>query len=136
MSDEARNPVANQPAREARALLRASRGGTLATQSDGQPFASLITPAAAPDGSVLMLLSGLSEHTRHLREEPRCSVLVAGAADGPNAVAAPPPRRLPGRVGRQLADPLVALLIVAAVLTTALGDLPDTVVIREHAKAA
>ena len=89
MVDEAPNPTGNQPSREARALLRASRGGTLATQSGGQPFASLITPATAPDGSVLMLLSGLSEHTRHLRDEPRCSVLVAGAADGPNPQTAP-----------------------------------------------
>ena len=89
MADQALNPTENQPSREARALLRASRGGTLATQSGGQPFASLITPATAPDGSVLMLLSGLSEHTRHLREEPRCSILVAGTADGPNAQTAP-----------------------------------------------
>jgi P-type Ca2+ transporter type 2C len=49
--------------------------------------------------------------------------------DGPNAVPAPAPRRLPARVARQLADPLVALLIVAATVTTALGDLPDTAVI-------
>ena len=89
MADEAQGPATNHPARDARALLRASRGGTLATQSEGQPFASLITPATAPDGSVLMLLSGLSEHTRHLRDEPRCAVLVAGAADGPNAQTAP-----------------------------------------------
>jgi len=51
------------------------------------------------------------------------------AAEGPNAVSAPPPRRLLARVGRQLADPLVALLIIAAAVTTALGDLPDTAVI-------
>ena len=51
------------------------------------------------------------------------------AADGPNAVTAPPPRRLPARVGRQLADPLVALLIVSAVVTSILRDLPDTAVI-------
>jgi Ca2+-transporting ATPase len=49
--------------------------------------------------------------------------------DGPNAVAPPPPRRLIGRIGRQLADPLVALLLVAAVVTTVLKDLPDTFVI-------
>lgn len=89
MADEAQVPVVNQPARDARALLRASRGGTLATQSDGQPFASLVTPATAPDGSVLLLLSGLSEHTRHLRDEPRCSVLVTGTSDGPNPQQAP-----------------------------------------------
>jgi Ca2+-transporting ATPase len=51
------------------------------------------------------------------------------STDGPNTVAAPPPRRLAARIGRQLADPLVALLIVAAVVTTALGDVPDTAVI-------
>jgi len=51
------------------------------------------------------------------------------AADGPNAVAAPAPRRLVARVGRQLADPLIALLLVAAVVTALLDDLPDTAVI-------
>jgi len=51
------------------------------------------------------------------------------AADGPNLVAAPAPRRLLGRIGRQLADPLVALLLTAAVVTAVLGDMPDTVVI-------
>jgi Ca2+-transporting ATPase len=50
-------------------------------------------------------------------------------ADGPNTVAAPAPRRLPARVGRQLADPLIALLLVAAVVTALLDDLPDTAVI-------
>lgn len=51
------------------------------------------------------------------------------AADGANAVAGPRPRGLAGRVGRQLADPLVALLLAAAVVTAVLGDLPDTAVI-------
>ena len=64
---------------EARKLLRAARVGTLATSAQGQPFASLVTPACAPDLSLLLLLSDLSEHTRHLRAEPRCSVLVTGA---------------------------------------------------------
>ncbi|MBN9507759.1 MAG: pyridoxamine 5'-phosphate oxidase family protein, partial [Alphaproteobacteria bacterium] len=47
--------------------MRAARAGTLATVADGQPFASLVTPAMAPDGAVLLFLSTLSEHTRHLR---------------------------------------------------------------------
>ena len=79
----------DDPALEARRLLRAARGGTLATSASGQPFASLVTPATAPDGSVLLLLSDLSEHTRHLRAEPRCALLVAGAAEGPNPQTAP-----------------------------------------------
>ena len=75
---------------EARKLLRAARSGTLATVADGgQPFASLVTPACAPDLSVLLLLSNLSEHTRHLRAEPRCSILVSGAAEGTNPQTAP-----------------------------------------------
>ncbi|MEU8374793.1 cation-transporting P-type ATPase [Micromonospora sp. NPDC048894] len=49
--------------------------------------------------------------------------------DGPNSVAAPTRRRLPGRVLRQLTDPLVALLLAAATVTTLLGDWPDTAVI-------
>jgi putative heme iron utilization protein len=77
------------PAQDARLLLRAARAGTLATSADGQPFASLVTPATAPDGGILLLLSDLSEHTRHLRAEPRCAVLVTGAADGPNPQTAP-----------------------------------------------
>ena len=75
---------------EARKLLRAARAGTLATAADGgQPFASLVTPACAPDLSVLLLLSNLSEHTRHLRAEPRCSILVTGVAESVNPQTAP-----------------------------------------------
>lgn len=68
-----------EPVDAARLLLRRARAATLATVTEGQPFASLITPAPTPDGAVLMLLSGLSEHTRHLQTEPRCSLLLAEA---------------------------------------------------------
>ena len=77
------------PAWEARKLLRAARVGTLASAAEGQPFASLVTPACAPDLSVLLLLSDLSEHTRHLRAEPRCAVLVAGVPEGANPQTTP-----------------------------------------------
>ena len=50
-------------------------------------------------------------------------------ADGPNRVAPPPRRHLAVRILRQLTDPLVALLLAAAVVTTVLGDLSDTAVI-------
>ncbi|MCI4065504.1 HAD-IC family P-type ATPase [Micromonospora sp. R77] len=49
--------------------------------------------------------------------------------EGPNQVAAPPRRHLAVRVLHQLTDPLVALLLAAAVVTTVLGDHPDTAVI-------
>jgi len=51
------------------------------------------------------------------------------AADGPNAVARPSPRRLWARILHQLTDPLVALLLAAGTVTAALGDLSDTLVI-------
>lgn len=75
--------------RQARALLRGARGATLATQQEGQPFASLVTPAMAPDLSVLLWLSGLSEHTRQLSREPRCALMVQGRAEGANPQTAP-----------------------------------------------
>jgi putative heme iron utilization protein len=78
------------PAWAARKLLRAARAGTLATvAAGGQPFASLVTPATAPDLSVLLLLSDLSEHTRHLRAEPRCALMVAGTPETANPQTAP-----------------------------------------------
>jgi Ca2+-transporting ATPase len=49
--------------------------------------------------------------------------------EGPNTVAPPPPRRLSSRIAHQLADPLVALLLAAAAVTTALADYADTAVI-------
>ena len=74
---------------QARTLLRQARAATLATAEDGQPYASLVTPAPAPDLSLLMLLSGLSAHTRHLRLDGRCSLLVMGEPTGPNPQTAP-----------------------------------------------
>jgi heme iron utilization protein len=74
---------------EARSLIRGAASATLATQADGQPFASLVTPAPAPDLSPLLWLSTLSEHTRHLAQEPRCSLLFTGTTEGPNPQTAP-----------------------------------------------
>jgi len=74
---------------EARRLIRAAKAATLATVAEGQPFTSLVTPAAAPDLTPLLLLSSLSEHTRHLRAEPRCALLFAGAPEGANPQTAP-----------------------------------------------
>jgi hypothetical protein len=77
------------PVWAARQLLRAVRAGTLATSADGHPFASLVTPACAPDLSILMLLSRLSPHTRHLMADGRCSVLVMGTPETANPQTAP-----------------------------------------------
>lgn len=81
--------ASEQGIREARALIRGAAGATLATSAAGQPFASLVTPAPAPDLSPLLWLSTLSEHTRHLAADPRCALLFTGAAEGPNPQTAP-----------------------------------------------
>jgi hypothetical protein len=80
----------DSPGFQARRLLRAARAATLATAGPGgQPFASLVTPATAPDLSPLLLLSSLAEHTRHLRADPRCALMVAGAPEGANPQTTP-----------------------------------------------
>jgi putative heme iron utilization protein len=93
MSRDSAQDAASDTARgfvwEARKLLRTARVGTVASSADGQPFASLVTPACAPDLSLLLLLSDLSEHTRHLRADPRCSVLVTGAPQDANPQTTP-----------------------------------------------
>lgn len=89
MADPSSSDCEFSPAWEARKLLRAARVASLATATGGQPFASLVTPACAPDLSILLLLSELSEHTRHLRSESRCSVLVSGPPKSANPQTAP-----------------------------------------------
>ncbi|WP_439549907.1 HugZ family protein [Falsiroseomonas sp.] len=74
---------------EARKLVRAAASATLSTVTEGQPFAALATPAAAGDLSILMLLSSLSEHTRHLRQEGRCALMFMGAPESVNPQTAP-----------------------------------------------
>jgi putative heme iron utilization protein len=72
-----------QPGVEAKRLLRSSRAGTLATlNGSGDPFASLVTVATAPDGSPLLLLSQLASHTRHLDKDGRVSLLLADSGEG------------------------------------------------------
>ncbi|MEU8619597.1 HAD-IC family P-type ATPase [Streptomyces sp. NPDC048623] len=51
------------------------------------------------------------------------------AAEGPNEVAARQPVRLPSRILAQLRDPLIMVLLGAVVLTLAIGDHPDAIVI-------
>lgn len=72
-----------------RRLIRAARAASLGTSDRGQPFVSLVTPAPAPDLSLLLLLSDLSPHTRHLKAEPRCAVLITGDAPEPNPQTMP-----------------------------------------------
>jgi heme iron utilization protein len=77
------------PAWAARVLLRGARSASLATLREGAPFLSLVTQATAPDLSVLMLLSSLSEHRRNLEADGRCALMVTGAAESRNPQTVP-----------------------------------------------
>lgn len=66
-------------AREARCLLRAHRYGVLSTLSkrfDGHPFGSIVPYLTDHDGSVLLFLSGIAEHTKNLLQDPRASLIT------------------------------------------------------------
>ncbi len=73
----------------ARCLMRAARQASLATLADGAPFVSLVTPAVSCGGDLLMLVSGLSRHGRHLRQDGRCALLLRGETQAANPQAAP-----------------------------------------------
>lgn len=72
-----------EPHKVATSLLRTIRAGTLATLAgDGGPFASLTSVATDIDGAPLILISGLSHHTRHITADGRCSLLLAQTGKG------------------------------------------------------
>ena len=77
------------PGFEARLLLREARQGVLATAAGGEPQQGLVTPATDANGDILLLLSGLSAHTRALEAEPACAVFVTGAPTGANPQTTP-----------------------------------------------
>lgn len=71
------------PVGEGKRLLRSIRSGALATlDAGGHPFASLVAVATDMDGSPLLLLSGLSAHTRNIAADPRVSLLLSQGGKG------------------------------------------------------
>jgi hypothetical protein len=69
--------------RDARALLARERHGVLCTASaehGGWPYGSLVPYAPRPDGDVVVLVSGLAEHTRNATADPRVTLLVTDSA--------------------------------------------------------
>lgn len=71
-------------ARAARQLLRAHRYGALCTLSkkfDGYPFGSITPYLVDHDGSLLILISALAEHTKNIQNDPRVSLITHNQED-------------------------------------------------------
>src|SRR5688572_10843745 len=72
-------------AERARTLVARISTGTLCTlalEPEGYPYGSFVT-VAFDGGDPVFLISGLAEHTKNLKRDPRASLLLAeaGAAD-------------------------------------------------------
>jgi len=73
-------------ARVARQMLRAHRYGVLCTLSkkfNGHPFGSITSYLVDHDGSLLILISTLAEHTKNIQYDPRVS-LITHCQDDPH----------------------------------------------------
>ncbi len=71
-------------ARAARQLLRAHRYGALSTLSkkfEGHPFGSITPYLVDHDGSLLILISALAEHTKNILSDPRVSLITHNQED-------------------------------------------------------
>lgn len=89
----------NEPANDAsqtannrvslRRVARASRKAALATLMEGAPYASLVTVALDHDLTPVLLLSGLSDHTRNVMADARVSLLFDGTDGHPNPQTGP-----------------------------------------------
>ncbi len=66
----------------ARELVRTAWKASLGTvdRTGGIPYVSLVAIATQPDGSPLLLLSGLAEHTKNIEADQRASVLIDGTS--------------------------------------------------------
>jgi putative heme iron utilization protein len=70
------------PADAARTLVVGRSHGTLSTLTNGRPFGSVIGYGSDPHGTPLFVVSDIAEHTRNLRADPRCALLVTELTDG------------------------------------------------------
>ncbi|WP_420403292.1 HugZ family protein [Nisaea sp.] len=89
------------PGTQIRHLMRSLDRATLATgmADGGWPYGSLVMVAVDQDGSPLLLLSDLAEHTKNLKADPRVSLLFDGTGGYDEPLTGPRATVL-GRVAR------------------------------------
>lgn len=109
---------------ESKRLLRVIRSGALATlEEDGAPFVSLVNVATDVDGAPLMLISGLSRHTKLLGRDGRCSLLLAQGGKGDPA--AHPRLTVSGRAAPTEAPRARARFLARHPKSALYADFPD-----------
>jgi hypothetical protein len=84
ITDNEKMHPAHDNAREARQMLRAHRYGVLSTLSkkfDGHPFGSITPYLTDHNGSLLILISTLAEHTKNIQSDPRVSLITHNQDD-------------------------------------------------------
>jgi heme iron utilization protein len=64
------------------ALIREQRQAALGTLRDDTPFVSMVAYAPEPDFGILLHLSHLAPHTRHLLAHPQATLLICEPDDG------------------------------------------------------
>ena len=109
---------------ESKRLLRVIRSGALATlEEDGAPFVSLVNVATDVDGAPLLLVSGLSRHTKLLGRDGRCSLLLAQGGKGDPA--AHPRLTVSGRAAPTEAPRARARFLARHPKSALYADFPD-----------
>lgn len=68
--------------------MRAQGHAALATLLVGRPYVSLVATACAYEGSPLLLLSDLAQHSRNIAADPRVSLLFEATGPRPDPLAA------------------------------------------------
>ncbi len=90
---EESKPGEPKPGVTVRGLVRAAERATLASalarDGSGRPYASLVLSACDHDGSPILLLSDLAEHSKNLAAEPRASLLFDGTAGHDDPLTGP-----------------------------------------------
>jgi len=74
---------------DAGALMRRQTTAALGTIMDGAPYVSLVLTAFDGDGSPLLLLSDLAQHTRNILADSRVSLLFDGTQGLPEPLTGP-----------------------------------------------
>ena len=81
MAQDPIRPTDDEARALAKRLITDARFGALAVLQDGRPAVTRVAVTTDEAGVPLMLVSDLSSHTKALRADPRCSLLLGEPGD-------------------------------------------------------